>query len=154
MLYFAYCTLLDVDEMHKYCPSAQPIRIARLAGYRLTFATYGLDAARGGCNLEPAPGEELLGVLYELSPVEMQNLDAISGVDKGFYQQIEVTAIDNSGKATTAATYIIPQPGGQFEPSATYVRPILDGARAWSLPPAYISKLEQTITAARHESGS
>jgi cation transport regulator ChaC len=149
MIYYAYCTLLAVDEMHKYCPTARPLGVGCLRGYRLTFATHHRDTVSGGCNLDPAGDAELLGVMYEVTREEMDRLSAASGVDKGFYKPIEVTVSDESGSAVRAITYVIPEPGGAFRPTAAYVRPILAGARAWSLPAEYIANLERTVTAAQ-----
>ena len=49
MLYFAYCTLLDIDEMHKYCPAAEATEVASLPGYRVAFVRY--------CNASVGIGE-------------------------------------------------------------------------------------------------
>jgi gamma-glutamylcyclotransferase (GGCT)/AIG2-like uncharacterized protein YtfP len=148
LLYFGYCTLLETANMQRYCPTAAPVGVGSLSGYKLCFETYGPDDPRGGCNLEEAAGEGILGVLYELSPEELAALDGISGVDRGHYERIDVTVI-RAGHEIPAVTYRIPAPGGPFHPPAAYVRPILDGAREWSLPEEYITKLVQIIEAAQ-----
>jgi hypothetical protein len=134
--------------MQRYCPTAEPVGVGSLAGYELCFETYGSDDLRGGCNLREAAGEEILGVLYQLAPGELAALDGISGVDRGYYERIDVTVI-RDGHKIPAVTYRIPAPGGPFHPPAAYVRPILDGAREWSLPENYIAKLAQIIEAAQ-----
>ena len=149
MLYFAYCTLLDVDEMGKYSPSAKPTGIARLSGYRVSFATYGQGSSGGGCNLEEAGDEEILGLLYEMSPEALEALDAIAGVDKGYYKKIDISVSGKDGTEIAAITYVIPEPGGPFQPSADYTRPILAGARSLQLPPVYVEKLESIIKTAQ-----
>jgi gamma-glutamylcyclotransferase (GGCT)/AIG2-like uncharacterized protein YtfP len=148
MLYFGYCTLLETANMKGYCPTAVPVGVGSLSGYRLCFETYGPDDPRGGCNLQEVAGEEILGVLYELTPQALAGLDEISGVDQGHYQRIDITVIKD-GQATPAVTYRIPAPGGPFRPPAAYVRPILDGAREWKLPNDYIAKLEGIIQSAQ-----
>jgi gamma-glutamylcyclotransferase (GGCT)/AIG2-like uncharacterized protein YtfP len=149
MLYFAYCTLLDVDEMRRYCPSAVPTVVARLPGYRVGFARYSRGDSGGGCNLEEAPGEELVGLLYEMSPAAIETLDSIAGVDKGYYRKIDISVVGDDAQEIPAITYVIPEPGGPFQPSADYTRPILAGARALQLPPAYIRKLENIVRSAQ-----
>ncbi len=145
MIYFGYCTLLDVEEMGKYCPTAQPIGVARLLGYRPCFATYSAGSVQGGCNLEEAPGHEMWGLLYELTPEALDALDAVAGVDQGYYKKIDVTVTGKDGKPTPAMTYVIPQPGGPFRPAAAYTRPILIGARALELPKEYIAQLDKIV---------
>lgn len=145
MLYFGYCTLLDTEEMKKYCPTATPAGVASLSGYKLCFGTY---STGGGCNLEEAAGNEMLGLLYEVTPKELAGLDAISGVDKGYYKRIDVEVIKNDQKIP-AVTYVIPEPGGPFHPPATYTRPILVGARALQLRQEYIAQLEEIVRSAQ-----
>jgi gamma-glutamylcyclotransferase (GGCT)/AIG2-like uncharacterized protein YtfP len=149
MLYFAYCTLLDVHEMHKYCPLARPAGVAQLPGFKVSFATYGPSSSGGGCNLAEATDEKVLGLLYEMSPEALADLDTIAGVDKGYYEKIDVRVRTKHSKEMWAITYVIPDPGGAFRPTADYTRPILEGARALGLPPAYIEKLQDIIMAAR-----
>lgn len=149
MLYYAYCTLLDMGEMHKYCPGAQPTEIASLSGFRVAFARYGTGDSAGGCNLQEAKEEKVLGLLYNLSPDELRHLDSVAGVDKGSYAKIDIQVTAKDGSTIDAITYVVPKPLGPFRPSATYTRPILTGARALSLSPAYIKKLEDIIEAAQ-----
>ena len=149
--YFAYCTLLDLNEMHKYCPGALPIAKGRLDGFRLTFATYMPGSMSGGCQLEAEAGGEILGVLYELTDADAANLDKVSGVDKGYYVQLPVNIETLEGRTVAAITYIIPNPGGPFRPSPAYVRPILAGARAVGLPERYVTALESNVQMAVSE---
>ena len=148
MRYFAYCTLLDTAEMRKFCPTAEPTVVARLSGYRVVFASYGVGIAGGGCNLEAAAGHEILGLVYELSDEEFDELDRISGVDLGYYERVGFTVTAENGDGISAFTYVIPATGGPFHPTAAYTRPILAGAAALNLPPDYIAELKETIQAA------
>jgi gamma-glutamylcyclotransferase len=149
MLYFAYCTLLDVDEMRKYCPSAEPTEVAGLPGHRVAFARYAPGDSGGGCNLEEIADEEVLGLLFRLSPGELQALDSIAGVHQGYYKKIDVSVTAQDGRVLSAITYVIPNPLGAFQPKPAYTRPILRGAKALRLPPAYIRRLEGIIRSAQ-----
>jgi gamma-glutamylcyclotransferase len=142
MLYFAYCTLLDEQEMQRFCPTAEARATGTIDGWRVGFAAY--SSAGGGCQLLPESGHQVHGLLYEFSDAEMAELDAISGVPTGLYQRIDVEVATTEGRIP-AITYIIPNPLGPFQPSETYVRPILAGARALRLPEAYIAELETTM---------
>lgn len=148
MLYFAYCTLLDRDEMRRFCPTARPAGTGHISGYRVTFASYVADGSRGGCQLEALDGHAVYGLLYELSTAEFDHLDEISGVGQGFYQRISVDVRLEAGTTVPAATYVIPSPTGTFRPTADYVRPILAGARALQLPDEYVAELEATVAGA------
>lgn len=145
MLYFAYCTLLDRGEMARLAPGAVQREVGRISGWRVTFAAYA--AGRGGCQLSAEPEHDVWGVLYELSDGDLTGLDQLSGVDRGFYQRLEVE-VRTAGGVVPAVTYIIPSPRGLFRPSDDYVRPILAGARALHLPTAYLAELEAAVAAA------
>mgnify|MGYP001285233008 CR=1 FL=1 len=143
--YFAYCTLLDRDEMRRFCPEARATGTGTIDGWRVAFAAHGLGGSGGGCHLVAEPGHIVHGLLYEMDDATLAQLDAISGVGQGMYRQIEVMVATTSGEATDAITYVIPSPTGAFTPSATYVRPILDGARAVGLPAGYVAELEALV---------
>ncbi len=146
--YFAYCTLLDIDEMRKFCPHAEPEMIARLTGYRVTFAHYGADDPGGGCNLAEAPGHWLFGLVYDLSVEEYDQLDRISGVDRGYYRRVDFTLTGDDDTSIEASTYVMPNPGGPFQPTKSYTRPIVDGAAKLNLPGGYQKELREIVHAA------
>jgi hypothetical protein len=66
----------------------------------------------------------------------------------GYYERVGFTVTADNGDKIAAFTYVIPATGGPFRPTAAYMRPILAGAAALNLPPAYIAELEQTVQAA------
>lgn len=144
MPYFAYCTLLDESEMQRFVPTARRGATGSIEGHQVVFEHHGPDLDTGGCNLAPADGQQCFGVLYDLSADEFAQLDTISGVDRGLYVRRPVTVRTADGDID-AETYVIPHPGGAFRPTATYSRPILDGAAALGLPDSYRSQLRQLI---------
>jgi len=148
MRYFAYCTLLDLGEMRKFCPGAEPTVVASLSGYRVVFGRYPAGSEGGGCQLEAAPGHEIYGLIYELSADEFNQLDRISGVDRGYYKRVGFIVATPTGSGIDVFTYVIPNSAGPFRPTAAYVRPILVGAKALELPAAYVTELEATVQAA------
>lgn len=146
--YFAYCTLLDTNEMRKFCPNARPTVVAKLVGHRVSFAYYGPDNPGGGCNLDVVPEHEILGLVYEMTDEEYDQLDKISGVDRGYYHRVDLTLTSSQGSEITASTYVMPNPGGPFQPSQAYTQPILAGAKALELPESYRAELEETVRSA------
>ena len=69
--YFAYGTLLGVDEMRKYCPSADRMGVAFYAGHWLEFWAYETGTAGVGCHLVDAPGKSAYGVVYRVPQEEL-----------------------------------------------------------------------------------
>lgn len=144
-VYFAYGTLLDINGMRKYCPSAEPLGVMSLKGYRMGFALCGADPSVGGCTLVEDAASTMYGVLYSLPAKELADLDAASGVDKGLWATVKITLTDDKGRQVPANTLTIPDPTGPYRPPETYTTPILVGAKAWPLPAGYIKKLEEII---------
>ena len=144
MPYFAYCTLLDEAEMQRFVPTARRGATGQIAGQRVVFERHGPGVETGGCNLSPAEGQTVYGVLYDLTDDEFAQLDAISGVDHGLYERFAVEVLTDAGEVA-AETYVIPNPGGPFKPTAAYVRPILSGARALELPADYVAILDTLV---------
>jgi hypothetical protein len=146
MFYFAYCTLLDTNEMGRFVPGARPGAVGTIDDWRVGFAAHSADG--GGCQLFRSPQHRVHGLLYELTDEEMDQLDTISGVPLGLYRRINVD-VATADDTVPAITYVIPSPLGDFQPSASYVRPILAGARTLGLPEPYIEELEATVGDAR-----
>ena len=146
--YFAYCTLLDRDEMRRFCPGARPGEVGWVTGWRVGFGSYGDAGPGGGCQLYSETEHRVYGLIYELDDDEMTALDTISGVDKGYYRKLDLRVEIKSGTSVDAITYVIPAPG-PFHPSAACTTPILRGSRDLALPDAYIRELEATIASAR-----
>lgn len=147
MHYFAYGTLLDIEHMRRFCPSARAVGVMRLDGYELGFAACA-DPSRAGCTLDAVPDGTVWGVQYELSDGDMAKLDEVSGVPAGHWARKRVTVRDSDGKAVNTTTYVIPNPSGPHAPPASYVAPILKGAADFGLPASYEVRLRELIRAA------
>jgi gamma-glutamylcyclotransferase len=148
-VYFAYGTLLGVKGMREYCPSAEPVGVMRLKGYRLGFARCGADPTVGGCTLVEDAGNTMCGVLYRLPAEELARLDKASGLDRGLWATHAVTLTDHNGREVPANTYRIPATAGDYSPPEPYTRKILEGAEEWDLPDPYIAQLRRIIREAQ-----
>jgi hypothetical protein len=144
-VYFAYGTLLDINHMREFCPSAESLGIMRLKGYRLGFHICGPDPSTGGCTLIEDADNTMYGILYRLSVSDLADLDKASGLDRGLWATKDVTLINDQGENISANTYFIPDPAGEHIPPESYTRPILVGAKAWPLPEDYVSQLEHIV---------
>jgi hypothetical protein len=119
-----------------------------LSGYRVVFGRYPVGSEGGGCQLEAAPGHEMYGLIYDLSADEFDQLDRISGVDRGYYKRVGFIVATPTGGGIDVFTYVIPDSAGPFRPTSAYVRPILAGAKALKLPAAYVAEMEAMVQAA------
>jgi hypothetical protein len=142
--YFAYANLMDIDLIRGVAPSAKTLSIACLKDYELSFGTT-TDGAYSGARLAPVKGAETWGVHYELSEGDMAAMDKSAGTDKGQWAHKSIVLHTASGDVVHSTTYDMPNPSGPAGAPAHYVEPLLKGARANKLPPAYIEKLEKLL---------
>lgn len=147
MNYFAYANLMDINCIHGVAPSATALTIACLKDYELTFGKT-TDGSYNGARLAPSKGAETWGVHYELSESDMAAMDKSAGTDQGHWAHKSVVLHMPDGQVVNSTTYDIPNPSGPSGAPAHYVEPLLKGARANNLPPAYIEKLERLLKGA------
>ena len=67
-LYFAYGSNLNLDQMARRCPDAEPVGRVRLDGYRLAFRRTG----GGYLTILPDKGNHVDGLLWKVSAQDEQ----------------------------------------------------------------------------------
>jgi gamma-glutamylcyclotransferase (GGCT)/AIG2-like uncharacterized protein YtfP len=145
MLYFAYGSFLDIDTLHKHCPSAIFVKRAVLPNFEVQFNYLSNDYHAGVTGAEVAPGQIARGVLYDVTPEEMAHLDTIEDVPQGYYYRQTVVVVDEKGKLDQAQIYRTTKPAGPYKPHPRYVGLMLKGARAHRLDKEYVKSLEQLL---------
>jgi len=157
MLYFAYGSNLDLEQMRARAPDARVVGLGLLRDHRLTFPLRSLHWGGGAAGLTRAHGATVWGVLYELSDSDLASLDAHEGwhgpgdhhntYDRDL-ATVELTRPDDGSvpRRVRATTYFArtlnPTP-----PTRAYLDAMLRGARAHRLPPEYIEWLESVEVA-------
>jgi gamma-glutamylcyclotransferase (GGCT)/AIG2-like uncharacterized protein YtfP len=146
MIYFAYGSNMDETRMRKRCPSAQFMFTARLPGFRIAFTRFSLNNRCGAADIIPEPHGAVWGVVYQIKNADRASLDKAEGVAVRAYKAIsvEVCPEGDDAKCFKALTYVVvkkedPRP----KPSAEYKAMLVNGAKAWNLPPDYITGLEK-----------
>jgi cation transport regulator ChaC len=126
-------------ERRGMCPVAA--RPARLEDYRLCFNLPIGPGERGCANIEPVAGARTWGVLYLLTPEELDRLDRTEGVHVGIYDRIPVTVLVDGEGTVPAFTYQSSRGVGGRKPSQRYMRLLLEGAEQHGLPGDYVGFL-------------
>lgn len=152
MLYFAFGSNLDPDQMESRCPDHRVVGLAALHDHRLAFPLYSERWSGGVASVALAHGLTVWGVLYELSEADVARLDGFEGF-KGPGDQhnvydrqlltVELVRPDDGSvpRRVRAATYVA-HPSNPSPPSRRYLEAILKGARHHRLPGDYIEALE------------
>ncbi len=138
-LYFAYGSNLHPGRMTARVPSAQTVSVARLIDYRLTFGKWGERDDSGKCDVAPAAGEVVWGVVYRIDGSEQYLLDAAEG--PGY--RIETVMLATDDGPIEAFTYIARPDWLTDDPPYDWYRDIVAaGAREHGLPADYVARIE------------
>ena len=151
MLYFAYGSNMNWLQMQDRCPSARFLHLAVLPDYQLAFTRKSIKRGCGVADVVPAPGQNVWGVVYEISNRDVENLDRSegyrSGRERNSYWRRECLVLlmgDERRPQKLFAYFGDPQskPPG---PNAEYKELIVSGARQWHPPNDYIRQLEAIV---------
>lgn len=138
--YFAYGSNLYLPRMQRRVPSALPLTVAQLPGYRLTFGKRSRDGS-AKCTIEPAeaPEETVWGVIYRIDPGERPRLDEAEGPR---YELIDLEVVTPDEERVAVFTYRArPEYLGHAWPYDWYRDLVLEGARQHALPAEYITRI-------------
>ena len=138
MLYFSYGANMDASHMAECCPEARRIGAAVLPGHAFAIAAQGYGRAA------PAPGQDLPGVLGELTETDVAALDRFEGIPDGMYRQDTTEVRDADGRMRRAMLYqpTDPSPG---TPRPGYLERIIVVGQELALPAAHLDHLRRLV---------
>ncbi len=141
MRYFAYASNMSPALMTAASPGRRFLAAARLPHHRLAFTRRSIRSGSGVADVVPEIGAEVWGALYELRDDRIEALDLKEGV--GFaYERSAVVVHTAKGEELTAFAYtVISREAVEVAPSLEYLRGIVEGAEARSLPESYLASL-------------
>ena len=144
LLYFAYGSNMNPVQIKARCLGAEVLAVARLVDHRLAF--FGTSMVWDGAleTVVPAPGRDVWGVLYALSPLDADSLDAWQDArfdGTGAYFHYPSVVIDVLGQRHDVLLYKKDLLGAPQKPSCEYLEHIARGAEARGLPPQYVAHL-------------
>lgn len=148
MLYFAYGSNMDWDQMKKRCPSARFVGAAVLRDHRLAFTRRSVQRGCGVADAVPDQGAVIWGAVFEIADLDIGRLDAVEGYRPGrrgnAYRREErhVFVAGDDKQPLVAAVYFGQPENSPPLPNQEYKNLIVDGAKCWRLPDDYIRQLE------------
>jgi gamma-glutamylcyclotransferase (GGCT)/AIG2-like uncharacterized protein YtfP len=149
VLYFAYGSNMSWTQMQHRCPGARFKCVAKLADHKLAFTRTSERWQGGGvADVAPDSGKAVWGVVYEVTPADLDSLDRWEGYVEGRaaneYTRGKVTILDRGRASKPLEAWIyraVPQ-GPHFAPGAAYRDTLVAGAKHWKLPELYVEDLE------------
>src|SRR5262249_17803566 len=134
-LHFAYGSNMSRVLMGARCPGAAALGVATLPGWRFVINPDNVGS------LAPHPGGLVYGVLWRLTPRDLAAINAYEGVDTSFYLRRILPV--RLGAAQAAALTFLARRRGEGRPHPGYISIVVEAARDWQLPPAYIRSLQR-----------
>lgn len=148
MLYFAYGSNMNLQQMRERCPSARFAGVALLEDHKLAFTRKSVKRGCGVADAVREDGQKIWGVVYEIDDRDVGKLDVSEGYrpgrEKNSYRRHECLVLLDGDKKRplTANSYFgDPQPDPPL-PNSEYKQLIVLGARHWHLPEEYVRDLE------------
>jgi cation transport regulator ChaC len=134
-LHFAYGSNMDRAAMARRCPGAVALGRTILDNHRFIIT------ADGYASVQRAPGEQVHGVLWRLTPRDLAALNAYEGLDSGLYTRVMMPV--RSDERRVSAMVYLGRSRREGKPKPGYMESVIDAARAAHLPLAYIQHLQR-----------
>ena len=145
MWYFAYGSNMETATLAGRrgvrCATA---RAARAAGWRLVLDKPPLvPIGESFANIVPDRGAEVFGVLYEVTPTDLEHIELTEGVRIGNYRRIGIPVASLVPPTTEiiAATLVSDASDPTLRPSIRYMACLITGAEEHALPADWIAFL-------------
>ena len=150
VLYFAYGSNMQTATFAgRRGIVSRSARAARVDGWRLVFDKPPLiPVGEGFASIVPDPDAMVVGVLYEITPADMEHVDLTEGVLIGNYRRVEVrvTPLDAPGLTLAAYSLTSDHRDAALRPSDRYMGLLVAGAEEHGLPAEWIAHLRAVPT--------
>ena len=137
MLYFAYGSNLNHQQMENRCDGAKYFKSHILKGYKLCFNHKTQTSVYGHANIVKSKTSKVPGAIWNISKKDEQELDTYEGIDYHYYQK-EFFIL----KGKKVLVYIQKKYYHQ-KPSSTYLHTIIEGYKDCNLD---IKKLKKIVS--------
>ncbi len=137
MLYAAYGSNLDPQQMAKRCPHSPLRSVGWLPGWRITFGGDGWDGPLP--TLVEEAGSQVFVGLYDVTDADEKALDSWESADTGLYRKIRLRVFTLGGE-DTAWVYVLNDFEGGI-PSARTLGILADAAEVAGAPDDYLAEL-------------
>ncbi len=147
-LYFAYGSNLLAERLAARCPSAKPIGLATVTGWRLTFQSKSFDGSGKATLVRGGDTDVVHGRLYEIAVGERDRLDKAEGADRDppVYVRHDDFTVTGADGATVAgvAVYLAREETPALAPWDWYRALIVAGGMQAGLPAGDVAALAVT----------
>ncbi len=143
--YFAYGSNLLAERLAARCPSATPLGLVSVAGWRLAFQSKSFDGSGKATLIEAEPGDVVHGRLYDIDLADRPALDTAEGFDRDppvYLRHEDFTVTDETGETISDVTvYLAREANEPMAPYDWYRALIVAGGMQAGLPAADVAAL-------------
>jgi gamma-glutamylcyclotransferase (GGCT)/AIG2-like uncharacterized protein YtfP len=132
MDYFAFASNLNKKQMAERCPGCKPKFTATLPNYKLIFTGWSKEWKGGFASIKPFRGEKVAGAVYEISDINLKQLDRSQGYP-AIYNRFNVVVWTDTGEPVEAFTYIKREQSDVTKPSTELLTYIRQGYMDWDI---------------------
>lgn len=125
VLYFAYGSNLDHDQMRSRCPTARALYPAVIKGWRIDFCGFSRGWDGGVATIVPDADASVEGVIWSLTADDVRSLDRAEGAPF-VYEREELSVAEDDGRERLCITYAHTNPAKRMRPGKIYYRQIFD----------------------------
>ena len=145
---FAYGSNMDPAQIRERCPESDlSWFIAEAKGWELCFPRRSQKRKGGVASIRKADDSSVWGVIFGVTPRDLQRLDGFEGVALGSYRRDRIDVKNQEGIPYKVWTYFAnPQGGEKYRPHEDYMELLIKGAKYFELPGDYIGKLKSIKT--------
>lgn len=135
--YFAYGSNLFEPRLKARCDSSEFVGRGVLDGYRFCYPLFSERTGGGVAGIEPDANSCVEGVIYQITPRELLDLDRIERTHLQAYFRRRVTIRTDNNATMKVWTYVSNNSGKLYPPTDEYRDLILQGAENHQLSEAY-----------------
>lgn len=143
MIYFAYGSNMDGQQMQSRTPGARVIGIGALQHYTLAFTRWSRSWNSATADILPEKGKQVYGVLFDLTPEDLKKMDKFADYPNSYVRHDLM--VESDGERLPALTYLAVRQG-VFLPSKAYIGKMIQGAESHKIPESYIAVLRSIKT--------
>ena len=137
MLYFAYGSNLNHQQMKNRCKGAKYLKKYNLNGFKLCFSHKTNYSVYGHANIVKNKRSKVYGALWNITKNDEKELDGYEGVDYNYYQKEYFFLKRKKVLVYVQNVYYIKKP------NSTYLHKIINGYKNCDID---LSKLRKTLS--------
>ncbi|BAF60376.1 histone acetyltransferase HPA2 and related acetyltransferases [Pelotomaculum thermopropionicum SI] len=145
VLYFAYGSNLNIEQMKARCPGSKPVAVAVVPNYRLTFKG-SHRRGYGVADIEQAKtgGYQVFGALYRITAEDLITLDRYEGYPR-MYDRYYIPVVLEDGTEVLAFAYQMAPHYVEAAPGEHYFEIIRQGYEDWGIDTASLYEAQDWV---------